>query len=247
MGEDGNRIAERLVDDDLLGRVAEVVVAADDVGDQHVDVVGDDGEVVGGGAVGAREDEVVDRVGGEDHLAADRVVEDDVATVLGDLQAPHVRLAGGDARGGIGGRDAAAGAVVAGESATGAGGVALLLELLGAAEARVGVAVRPSATRGARRSARSAASGSTGRATRRPRDPRPSRGRASASRGGSPRCSRRSNARGRCPRCGERRCRHCVGRTPSCRGRSELRRCAGSRWGWVRIARVRCPSRRCSP
>ncbi len=52
-----------------------MVVAADDVSDLHVDVVGDDGEVVGGGAVGAREDEVVDGIWWEDHLAAYRVVE----------------------------------------------------------------------------------------------------------------------------------------------------------------------------
>ena len=62
------------------------------------------GEVVGGRAVGPHQDEVVDRIGGEDHLAADGVVEDDLAAVLGNREAPHVRLAGGDASGGLVGR-----------------------------------------------------------------------------------------------------------------------------------------------
>ena len=71
----GTGSAERLEDEDLPGRVAEVVVAADDVRDLHVGVVDDGGEVVGGGAVGAHEDEVVHRRRRGTQLAADRVVE----------------------------------------------------------------------------------------------------------------------------------------------------------------------------
>ena len=71
----GTGAPERLVDDDLLGRVADVVVAADDVRDLHGDVVDHHGEVVGDGAVAALHDEVADGVVVELHRAAQQVVE----------------------------------------------------------------------------------------------------------------------------------------------------------------------------
>ena len=71
----GRRDAQGLVDHDLLGRVADVVVAADDVGDLHGHVVDDHGEVVRHGAVGALHDEVADGVVLEADLAAQDVVE----------------------------------------------------------------------------------------------------------------------------------------------------------------------------
>ena len=43
MREDGQRRAERLVLQDLLRRVGDVVRAADDMGEAHVEVVGNDG------------------------------------------------------------------------------------------------------------------------------------------------------------------------------------------------------------
>ena len=57
-------VARRLVaeggeDEQLLGRVGEVVVAADDVGDPHLGVVDRDGEVVEDAAVAAGDHEVV--------------------------------------------------------------------------------------------------------------------------------------------------------------------------------------------
>ena len=74
-----HRSAQRLVDDDLLGRVAEVVVAADHVRDLHGHVVDDDSQVVGDGAVGALHDEVADRGVVELHRIAQHVVEDRLA------------------------------------------------------------------------------------------------------------------------------------------------------------------------
>jgi hypothetical protein len=52
--------AERMVDVDLARRVVDVVVAADHVGDAHVDVVDDDREVVRRVAIGADLHEVVE-------------------------------------------------------------------------------------------------------------------------------------------------------------------------------------------
>ena len=60
MRERGHRAAERLVEQHLLRRVRDVVVAADDVRDLHVDVVDDDRQVIGRVAVGAEDDEVLD-------------------------------------------------------------------------------------------------------------------------------------------------------------------------------------------
>src|SRR5439155_3208725 len=52
--------AERSIEKDLLGSVRKMVVSADDMGDPHVNVVADDREVIGGRAVRAEENEVLD-------------------------------------------------------------------------------------------------------------------------------------------------------------------------------------------
>ena len=136
--EGGHVVAESLVDEDLARGVGQVVVAADDVGDAHVGVVADHGEVVGGRAVGAHDDHVVHDVGGEGHVAVDGVVELDGAVLERHLQAPHVRLAGLDAAGGLGRVDVAARAVVAGIAALFRLGLrALRVKLVFRAEARV--------------------------------------------------------------------------------------------------------------
>ena len=79
--------AERAEDVDLPRRVVDVVVAADDVRDPHVDVVDDDAEVVGRRAVRPREHEIVELgVGDLDapldpivprHAAGQRILEPD--------------------------------------------------------------------------------------------------------------------------------------------------------------------------
>ena len=141
VGEGGNLVAEGLEHEHLARGVGEVVVAADDVGHAHLAVVDDGGEVVGGRAVGAHEDHVVKLLGVEHARAVHDVVHHDVAAVLGNLEAPHVGLAGVDAALGLGRVDVAAGALIALERvATLMGGVAGGLELLGRAEARIGVA-----------------------------------------------------------------------------------------------------------
>ena len=61
VGEGGHVGAKRPVQDDLLGCVRDVIVAANDMRDGHVDVVADDGELIGGQAVGPHNHEVFDR------------------------------------------------------------------------------------------------------------------------------------------------------------------------------------------
>ena len=54
--------AKRLVDEELLGSVRQVIVPSDHVGDPHLDVVGHHREVVDRSAVGPENDEIVHRV-----------------------------------------------------------------------------------------------------------------------------------------------------------------------------------------
>ena len=80
MGEHRLGMAQRPEQQDVLGRVGEVVLAADDVGDLHRGVVDDHGEVVERRAVGADDHEVAAEGGGVDlDAAADEVVEGDDA------------------------------------------------------------------------------------------------------------------------------------------------------------------------
>ena len=51
---------ERLVEKHLLRRVRDVIVAANDVRDPHLHIVGNHREVVGGVTIGAQDDEVFD-------------------------------------------------------------------------------------------------------------------------------------------------------------------------------------------
>ena len=53
------RHAESLVDQDLFVRVRQMVLAADDVGDAHLDVVADDREIIERMAVRAEQDEIL--------------------------------------------------------------------------------------------------------------------------------------------------------------------------------------------
>src|SRR5580658_7905356 len=62
-------------DEHVLVGVGEMVLAANNVADAEVDVVGAGGEVVGGHAVGTKEREVFDVVGGFGLLAVDRIME----------------------------------------------------------------------------------------------------------------------------------------------------------------------------
>ena len=92
--------AERAQHVDLARRVVDVVVAADHVRDLHVVVVDDDAEVVGGRAVGARDDQVVELAAVERDRAVHHVVDDHlplvrVAEAHHRVDARHRLLCGG--------------------------------------------------------------------------------------------------------------------------------------------------------
>ena len=121
-----------------------MVIAADDVGDAHHRVVDDGREVVGRGAVGAEDDEVVELLRVEGHVAVDRIVDDDVAAVEGHLDAQDVGLAGLDAAAGLLGIKIAAAALIALEGVLALlRGLAVGVELLLGAEAGIGLALIP--------------------------------------------------------------------------------------------------------
>ena len=63
MRELGRRDAEALEDQQMLEGVGEVILAADDVRDAQVGVVGAGGQVIGGIAVRAQQGKVLDLVG----------------------------------------------------------------------------------------------------------------------------------------------------------------------------------------
>ena len=71
----GQRPAEGLVEQDVLGGGGDPFLGADHVGDVHEVVVDDVGEVVGGEAVGLEEDLVVDVGVVEGDVAAEFVAE----------------------------------------------------------------------------------------------------------------------------------------------------------------------------
>ena len=75
MRHGGHRPAERLVDVDLTGRVGQMVVAPDDVGDAHVVVVDHDGQHIHRCAVGSHEDAIVEILVGPGDAALYLVVE----------------------------------------------------------------------------------------------------------------------------------------------------------------------------
>src|SRR6202158_3998640 len=80
----------------VLVSVREMVLAADDVADTELDVVGAGGDVVGGHAVGTEKREVFDVVGGFDLLAVDRVIETDLfASPPRNTEAEGKGLSGG--------------------------------------------------------------------------------------------------------------------------------------------------------
>ena len=58
--EPRDRRADRLVQQHLLRRVRDVIVAADHMRDPHLHIVGHDRQVIGGMAVGSEDDEVLD-------------------------------------------------------------------------------------------------------------------------------------------------------------------------------------------
>jgi hypothetical protein len=136
VGEHRRLPAAGLVEHRLPEGVGQVVVAADDVGDAHVVIVDHHRQHVGWGTVGAEQDEIVELLVGDGHLALDGVVDGHAARRLGRLDADH-RLHAGR---GLGRVAIAPAAVVAHRPALRLGAGAHLLQLLGGAVAAVRLA-----------------------------------------------------------------------------------------------------------
>ena len=144
VGVVGRRRAERPDHHHLLGRVGDVVLAAQHVGDAHVHVVHGGGEVVGRRAVGAHDDEVLDRAVVEGHRAADVVLDDRLARRRSTAKRQAGRRPSASSAA-ISARVAVAAAAHHGGALVGAGGGPLRLELLVGLVGRVDRARRPSA------------------------------------------------------------------------------------------------------
>ena len=129
MGHDRHGPAQRLIDMGLAGRVGQMVVAPDDMGDAHVVIVHHHGQHIGGVAVRAQQHEVVEVLVGEHDAALDLVVDDGLAG-LGRLEADHglepARLGLRSLRV----AQIAPAAIIAGREFQGAGLLAHLLQLL---------------------------------------------------------------------------------------------------------------------
>ena len=171
VGEHRQRGAQRLVEQDLLGRIGNMIGAADDVGDAHVHIVGDHAQVIGGAAVGAQQHEVFQLSVGELHAAEDGVVESGAAG-FGDGKAHGRGFSCGATPGAFLARNLPAGAFIARRTAFGGRSRAALLQFCLGAKTIVGMSGGQQLGRALRDTFPCA--GSDGR------DLRPSRDRASA-------------------------------------------------------------------
>ncbi len=142
VGELGHRIAQRLIDHHLARGVRQVVVAADYMGDAHERIVHHGGEVVGGGAIAAHDDKVVQLAGVKGHIPMDSVVHHHVAAILGHLDAQHVGLSRLHTSASLSGIDIPAPALVALEGILARlGCLAVCFQLIRRTKARVGFAL----------------------------------------------------------------------------------------------------------
>ena len=181
------REAERAIEQHLPRRVRDVILAADHMRHLHQRIVDDDGEVVGGTAVGAHQHRIADHVGAERDLAAHEILERDV-DVLGHAEADDGALAALEPLARLLRRDRAAGAVIFRRAAGGEIATAIVLEFLRRAEAVVGVAAGEQLVGVRRIEMQPLGLPIRARRCRRRPVPRPTRARASAGRRGcSPR------------------------------------------------------------
>ncbi len=87
--------AESLEDQNMLERIRQVILAAHDVADAQVGVIGTGGQVIGRRAVAAQKGEVLDVGGLLGLVSVDAVVKANVASGFArNSEAPHERLAG---------------------------------------------------------------------------------------------------------------------------------------------------------
>jgi hypothetical protein len=133
--EDGHRPPQRLEERNVLRGVRQVILAAQHVGDAHVDVVADHRHVVGRGSVGAQENEVVEGVRWKIHRSAHQILEANVT--VGHAEAHHKPPAGRQPLLDLSRGQALAGARVAEGDAALLSRRSLRLELLGGAETAV--------------------------------------------------------------------------------------------------------------
>ncbi|KAF5029711.1 hypothetical protein DSECCO2_645740 [anaerobic digester metagenome] len=140
VGEMRRRMAQSLVEEDLAGGVGQVVLAAQDQGHAHVDVVDDHGQVVAGPAVLAQKHEIAEGSGRDAHVAFDEVGEGDVGLIR-EAEAHDVGLALGDTVGAFRGGEGCAASAVARGQALGRGFGAFAFEVRFGAEAGVGATV----------------------------------------------------------------------------------------------------------
>ena len=200
--EGRHRRAHRGEQQHVLGRVRDVIVAADHVRDRHVDVVADHRQVIDRQPVAADDDEVVDAGVVELDRALHEIGERRAA--LGHLEADRARRAVRGQLAGLRLGQRPLAADVAPHLAAGLGRLARLVVLLGRREVVVGVAGRDQPLGGgampieALRLEVRAVRAADVRALRPRSCP------ASASPGGCRRPSRPTIARRRCPRCGAR-------------------------------------------
>ncbi len=136
VGEARRLGTDRAVELGLAEGVGQMVVAADDVGDAHVDVVDDDREHVGGRAVRAQQHHVVELLVGDPHGALHEILDDGLAL----LRRPEADdgLHAGRRLGGIA---VAPAAVIAERPALGPGLGPHRVQLLGRREAAIGLAL----------------------------------------------------------------------------------------------------------
>jgi hypothetical protein len=139
MGELRHGAPERVEEQHVLRRVRDVIVAPDDVRDRHVDVVGDDRQVVGGLAIRSQDDEVLDIDVLEGYRTVDEIRERRPA--VRDLEAHRARRTRFVEAGDIRRRQGTAGAIVDPPAARCFGGSPLRLDLFLGAVAVVRTAV----------------------------------------------------------------------------------------------------------
>ncbi len=137
MGETRHGPAQRPVDLALAEGVVEMVVAADDMGDRHVEIVHHHREIIGGRTVGAQDDEIVQLLVRNRDLALHQIGDGGDALLLG--AEPDHRL---DAGRRILGIAVAPGAVIAHRLAGLERLEAHRLQFLGRAVAVIGLALR---------------------------------------------------------------------------------------------------------
>ena len=209
----GTGLPERLVQQHVLRRVRDVIVAADHVRDRHVDVVGDDRQVIGRLAVGAQDHEIFDvaRCRTRSARARDRRTRPPVRDQKPDRARRAGRLEPRDlVRRRAAGRCGRTSIRRPRPRRPGAWPAASRSSSSSSRRGR-----RRRADRPPRGICRDAATGSTARAARRRPGLRPSRAPASAGRRRCRRPSPRTIARRRCLRSAARTCRRGAGRTAS--------------------------------